>query len=341
VHRSSMLRFWTVMTAGLAAFLATVYVSVTNGAFDIPVKDVFATLLRINPNPDYDLVLFDFRLPRIVIATLVGLGLGVAGAVIQGVTRNGLADPGILGINAGAGAAVVIFMLLYQGKMTGTGWAAAMAMPLFGWVGSIGAAALIYMFAWNQGRLDSQRLILAGIAIASGLGALTMYVSLKMNPQDFEMATVWLSGSVWNANWRFVTAALPWLVLLVPFIWRKSRLLDLFQLERDSAVSVGVAVDKETALLLLAGIGIVSACVSVSGSMGFVGLMAPHIARGLVGIKHSKLIPVCGLIGMVLVVAADFIGKTVFAPVTLPAGIVIAILGVPYFIYLLFRSRTK
>ncbi|MFE5321120.1 FecCD family ABC transporter permease [Paenibacillus sp. NPDC056579] len=339
--RNSMLRFWTVAATGLLLFLAVVYISITNGAFDIPVKDVFGTLLRIHPNPDYDLVLFDFRLPRIVIAALVGLGLGIAGAVIQGITRNGLADPGILGINAGAGSVVVLFMLLYQGKMSGIGWASAMAMPLFGWVGGVGAAVLIFLFAWSNGRLDSQRLILSGIAIASGLGAFTMYISLKMNPQDFEMATVWLSGSVWNANWRFVAAALPWLVVLVPFIWWKSRLLDLFQLQQDSAVSVGVAVDKETVLLLLASVGIVAACVSVSGSMGFVGLMAPHIAKRLVGIQHKKVIPVCGLVGMVLVVAADFIGKTIFAPVTLPAGIVIAILGVPYFIYLLFRAKSQ
>ncbi|WP_409340698.1 FecCD family ABC transporter permease [Paenibacillus sp. MBLB4367] len=339
--KSSKVRFAAVMSIGIGLMLITLYVSLTNGAFDISVKDVVRTLLRIDPQRDQDLVIFEFRLPRIVIAVLVGMGLGIAGAVLQGITRNGLADPGILGINAGAGAAMVIFLFFYQGQIKGTGWMPILAMPLFGLAGGLAAALLIYSFAWKNGRLEPQRLLLTGIAIASGLGAVSLYITLKMNAKDFEMAAVWISGSIYNANWKYIASIVPWLVVLIPVIVRRSYILDLFQMDGDSVVSVGVAAEKEKAIFLLSGIGIVSACVSVSGGIGFIGLMAPHIARRLVGNAHRRMIPVCGVVGALLVMVADYIGKSLFAPAELPVGIVVAIIGVPYFILLLYRKQVR
>ncbi|MBD2866099.1 FecCD family ABC transporter permease [Paenibacillus oceani] len=329
------------MASGVGIILLTFYMSLTNGAFDMAVKDVFTTLLGINPQQDFVFVIFELRLPRIVIAILVGVGLAIAGAVLQGVTRNGLADPGILGINAGAGAAIVIFLFFYQGQIKGTGLAAIMAMPLFGLAGGLAAALLIYAISWKDGRLEPQRLLLTGIAAAAGLGAVSLYLTLKMNAKDFEMVAVWTSGSIYNANWKYIGAVVPWLVLLIPVIIRKSYILDLLQLDENSVRSVGVASEKEKALLLLCSIGLVSACVSVSGGIGFIGLMAPHIARRLVGGAHRQILPVCGLVGALLVLASDFIGRMVFAPAELPVGIVIAIIGVPYFIFLLYRNKKR
>ncbi|MDQ0297935.1 iron complex transport system permease protein [Salibacterium salarium] len=331
-------RFWMVLLTSLIGVLAVIYISLTNGTFDITIVEVLQTLFRTNPVREYDVLIFEFRLPRIVIAALVGLGLGIVGAVLQGITRNGLADPGILGINAGAGAAVVIFMLIFQGQVSGNGWMSVMTMPLFGMVGGLMAAILIYAFSWNNGTLDAQRLILVGIAIGSGFGALSLYVSLKMNPQDYEMATVWFLGSIWNANWQFIVSILPWLIIFIPIILTKSHVLDLFQLGETKAKSLGVSVEKEKSILLISSIGIVCACVSVSGSIGFVGLISAHISRRLVGMYHKHILPVCGVVGMFLVVLSDFIAKTVFSPVELPVGIVISIIGVPYFLYLLFKA---
>nr|WP_162834843.1 iron ABC transporter permease [Paenibacillus sp. JCM 10914] len=327
------------MVGGIAVVLLAVYFSLTNGTFDITIREVFQTLLRIEPNSDYDLVVFEFRLPRIMLGALVGFALGMAGAVIQGVTRNGLADPGILGINAGAGMAVVLFMFLFQGQLTLTGWAGVMMMPMFGAAGGLAATAAIYMFARDGGQLDPQRLILVGIAIASGFGAITMYVSLKMNPKDYEAAVTWLAGSLHSANWKFVVTMLPWLILIPPIIWTRSRILDLFQLSEASVKSVGVAVEREKNILLLCSIGLVSASVAVSGSIGFVGLLAPHLARQLVGLQHRHILPISGIAGMAIVVVADFIGRSIFAPAELAAGIVVSVIGVPYFVYLLFRMR--
>ncbi len=166
-----------------------------------------------------------------------------------------------------------------------------------------------------------------------------MYLSLKMKSTDFEMAAVWVSGSIYSANWKYIVAMLPWLIILIPLIQKKAYLLDLFQLEETSITSLGVSVEREKSILLLSSIGLVSACVAVSGSIGFIGLMAPHIAKRLVGIQHKYIIPTCGVIGMFLVIASDFIAKTVFTPVELPVGIVISIVGVPYFLYLLYKAK--
>lgn len=338
MRKISVKRLWFVLSGGAALILAASYVSLTHGEFDMTLQEVIQTLFRIHPTPQLDLVIFDFRLPRIVIAALVGLGLGIAGAAVQGVTRNGLADPGILGINAGAGAAIVIFMFFYQGQMETTGWTAALAMPFFGLIGGLVAALLIYLFAWKAGRLDSQRLLLVGIAIGSGFGSLSLYLSLKMKASDFEMATVWMSGSIWSADWKLVATVIPWLVILIPVIWLKSYVLDLFQLHEHIAKSLGVATEKEKSILLLSSIGLVSACVSVSGGIGFVGLLSPHIARRLVGLHHRFVIPVCGMVGMVLVLLSDFVAKTVVAPAEIPVGLIIAVIGVPYFVVLLMKK---
>ncbi|MBD7938449.1 MULTISPECIES: FecCD family ABC transporter permease [Cytobacillus] len=319
--------------------LVSAYVSLVYGVINVNFTDVINTLFRIDPSDQLDLVIFDFRLPRIVIGALVGFGLGIAGTVIQGVTRNGLADSGILGINAGAGAAIVIFMLFFQGQMDLTGWLSIMIMPIFGLIGGILAAFIIFFFSWQKGTFDTGRLILTGIAISSGFGALSMYISLKMNSSDYEMAAVWVSGSIYNANWIYIISMIPWLVILIPLILRKSYLLDLFRLSDISSKGVGVPVEREKIKLIILSIGLISACVSVSGNISFIGLMAPHIARQLVGMKHQFILPISGLIGMFLVVIADFVAKNVFTPVELPVGIVISMIGVPYFLYLLVKQK--
>lgn len=342
MHKGPFIRFITMLSIFIGLTIIAFYFHITNGAFDITVMDIIKTFLRIDPNEKQDLVIFEFRLPRIIIAALVGIGLGIAGTVIQGVTRNGLADPGILGINAGAGASIVIFMFFFQ--MTATNisidsWYSVFIMPLFGFVGGALAASIIYMFSWRNGVLDMQRLILTGIAISSGFGAVSLYISLKMNASDYEMAAVWISGSIYNANWSFVLSVLPWVVILGYAIYRKSHLLDYLQLEEASVKSLGISVEKEKSILLLCSIGLVSACVSVSGGIGFIGLMAPHIAKRLVGIKHRYVVPMSAAVGMFLLVFSDYIAKTVFEPSELPVGIIVSIVGIPYFLYLLVKTR--
>lgn len=335
-------RFLFTVFVLLIFIIGASYLHLTNGVFDMSIVDVLKTLLRVDSNVNYDLVIFEFRLPRIVIAGLVGVGLSIAGVVLQGITRNGLADPGFLGINAGAGAAVVIFMFFFQVRLVDAdihSWLSILMMPVFGFAGGAVAAALIFIFAMKNRYLDMQRLILTGIAINSGFGALSMYLSLKMNEKDYESAAVWMAGSIYNANWIFIVSMLPWVIILGIYLYKKAYLLDYFQLEEGSITSLGIEVEKEKIKLLLASAGLVSACVSVSGSIGFIGLMAPHIAKQLVGIRHQYVLPVSALIGATLLIIADFIGKTVFAPAELAVGIVVSIIGIPYFLYLLVKAK--
>jgi len=340
------MRNWIKLTITIGSLLfilfTSAYLHLTNGMFDMSVTEVVKTLLRLEINERFDLVIFEFRLPRIVIAALVGIGLGVAGIVLQGITKNGLADPGILGINAGAGAAIVIFMFFFQTEFMQAALSdtlSIMMMPLFGFVGGTAAAALIFLFAYKNGHLEIQRLILTGIAINSGFGALSMYFSLKMNEKDFESASVWMAGSIYNANWMYIVSMLPWIILLGIYVYKKAHLLDYFQLQESSMTSLGISVEKEKVKLLLGSVGLVSACVSVSGSIGFIGLMAPHIARQLVGLRHRYVMPVSALIGAALLVFSDFIAKSVFAPSELAVGIVVSIIGIPYFLYLLVKTK--
>lgn len=314
----------------------------TNGVFHMSVLDVVKTILRFEKNEQFDLVIFEFRLPRVVIAGLVGIGLALAGTVLQGITKNSLADPGIIGINAGASTAVVIFMFFFQVRLMDASlnsWVSIIMMPIFGFVGGTIAAALIFLFAAKKRQLDMQRLILTGIAINSGFGALTMYLSLKMNASDYESAALWMAGSIYNGNWIFILSMLPWLLLFGVYVYKKAHLLDYFQLEDSQIISLGIELEKEKVKLLLASVALVSACVSVSGSIGFIGLMAPHIAKQLLGIHHRYIIPLSALIGAALLILADFIGKTVFAPAELAVGIVVSIIGIPYFLYLLVKAK--
>ena len=339
MHNATKARYYLTLCLLIFFIIAAVSYSLIAGTFDMTLMDVIRTFLRIEDNSKYDSVIFEFRLPRIVIACLVGAALGIAGAAVQGVTRNGLTDPGILGINAGAGSAVVLFMFLFNGLFEGPTWLSIMAMPLFGLVGGILAAMIIFVFSWKNGDLDVERLILTGIAIGSAFSAVSLYVSLKMKASDFEMAVVWTTGSIYDANWYYVLAMIPWLLICIPIIIKKAYILDLLQLEDISAKSLGIAINKEKAILLLSSIGLISASVSVSGSISFIGLMAPHISRYLVGVPNRFVIPVSGAIGALLVVVSDYIAKTIIAPAEIPVGIIVAIIGVPFFMYLLKKAK--
>lgn len=340
MHKKKLKYSFIIVALLLLIFLAF-YLHIINGMFDISVVEVFQTLFNLNDNEKFRLVVFEFRLPRIIIAILIGIGLSIAGLFLQGITKNELADPGILGINSGAGAAVIIYMYFVNfssSRTDGSNFLRIFAMPMFGFIGGLLAALIILLFSKNNKKMDMQRLILTGIAVNSGFSAISMLFSMKMNASDFEFAAIWQSGSIYNANWNFIYMMLPWIIILSIYLYKKVHLLDYFQLEESSIIGLGIDLEKEKKKLLFACVGLISSCVCVAGNIGFIGLMAPHIARQLVGIKHRNLMPVTALVGIFLLILSDFIAKTIFAPSELAVGIVISIIGIPYFIYLLYRS---
>lgn len=340
MHNKKLKYSFVIILLLILIFLAF-YLHLTNGMFDISVIEIFQTLFSLNDNEKFRLVIFEFRLPRIIISILIGIGLSVSGLFLQGITKNELADPGILGINSGTGAAIMMYMYFINFKASasdGSNFLNIFSMPIFGFIGGFLAALIILIFSKNNKKMDMQRLILTGIAVNSGFSAISMLFSMKMNASDFEFAAVWQAGSIYNANWTFIYMMLPWIIILSVYLYKKVHLLDYFQLEESSIVSLGIDLDKEKRKLLFSCVGLISACVCVAGNIGFIGLMAPHIARQLVGIKHRKLMPITILVGVLLLILSDFIAKTIFAPSELAVGIVISIIGIPYFIYLLYRS---
>ncbi|ARF13167.1 FecCD family ABC transporter permease [Sporosarcina ureae] len=334
-------RFFVVASIGIIFTLLVIYLSLTSGQYPLTVSETFRTSFGVDHIPNHELVIFGFRMPRIVIGVLVGLSLGVVGAVLQGVTKNNLADPGILGIQSGVGLTVVLYMFFVQGNVNEMSSLSIVGVSVWGWLGGVLATLLLFILSSHQGQLDPKRLILVGIALNSGFGALTLFISLKMDPKDFEMATVWLSGSIYSASWQQVLSMLPWVLLIIPLLVWKAPILNVLQLHDITIVGLGVRINRQRVLLVMGAVGLISASVIVSGSIAFVGLLAPHISRRLVGIHHQHIIPMSGIIGMILVVTGDWIGKAVFAPAELPVGIVISIIGVPYFIYLLMRNSRK
>lgn len=338
LKRSDNRRFIQVFLLGIVFAIFVMYMSLATGIFELTHVEIIRTILGFDNLWENHLVIYGFRLPRIVIGAFVGCALGMVGSVLQGVTKNHLADPGILGIQAAVGFSVVFYMLIVQSNVTGMNELSIISMSLFGWIGGILAAIFLFLFSRKHGEIDPKRLILVGIALNAGFGALTLFVSLKMNPQDFEMATVWLSGSIYSASWEQIYSMIPWFLIVVPFFVWKAPVLNLLQLNEVSIIGLGLRANRVRFLLLLGSVGLISSSVIVSGSIGFVGLIAPHIARRLVGMHYPYILPISGLTGMLLVVVGDWIGRTIFAPAELAVGIVISIIGVPYFIYLLMRS---
>lgn len=320
----------------ILAIVVLFFISLQTGSITISTLDVMRTLFGYGTDQQ-QLVLFEFRLPRMVIALLIGAALAVSGAVLQSISQNELADPGILGINTGAGLAIVIFIYFFQGSLVGLGSLSIFIMPFFALLGAVFAAFLIYVFAWKQG-ITPVRLILVGIGINAAFSALLIVIQLRMEPNDFMQATIWLTGSIWGTTWSYVWAILPWVLILIPIAFYKARTLNVMQIGTQSAVSLGVAIEKERRTLLLVSVSLAAAGVAVGGGIAFLGLVAPHIARRLVGPKHQVLIPTAALTGALLLLVADMIGRNLLAPSEIPVGIIIAILGAPYFLYLLMRT---
>src|SRR5699024_1338868 len=242
---------------------------------------------------------------------------------------------GILGINTGAGFAVVLFIFFLQDLMGNV--FSVLVMPLFALMGALLAALLIYVLAWKNG-VSPIRLVLVGIGINAGFSAALVILQLKMNPQDFRQATVWLSGDIWSANWTFVLALLPWILILVPYALQKSNTLNVLNLGDDIAGGLGSKVENDRRLLLIIAVALAGASVAAGGAIAFLGLVVPHIARRIIGPLHQYTIPISALMGGLLLMVSDTIGKNLLTSMEIPVGIVVAILSAPYFVYLLIKE---
>ncbi|PYI55082.1 FecCD family ABC transporter permease [Paenibacillus flagellatus] len=276
-------------------------------------------------------IVLQFRLPRIVVALLVGMLLAASGAILQGMIRNPLASPDIMGVTGGASAAAVLFITLLP-------TASIRLLPFAAMVGAVAATAIIYALAWKKG-VAAMRLVLIGVGIEASMRALTTLLIVRSPFYTSSKALTWLTGTVYGANWTDVAALAPWALVLLPVAFFAGRTLNVLQLGDDTASSTGSRVNRSRLLLLALCVGLAGAAVAVGGAIGFVALLAPHIARRLVGPSFGGLLPVAVLTGGIIVALADLIARTAFAPLDLPVGIFTSLIGAPFFLYLLYRNR--
>ncbi|WP_231505186.1 iron ABC transporter permease [Cellulomonas sp. URHE0023] len=273
----------------------------------------------------------DQRTPRVWAALLAGAALGLAGTTVQAVARNPLAEPGLLGITGGAGVGAVLALVLFPGASI---WVVSAAAC----VGALGTFALVYALASRRG-LSSDRLVLVGIGVSAAATSLITLLVVLSNPWNTTMALTWLSGSTYGRTAAQVWPVAVALVVLTPLVVRWRRDLDVLSVDDDVARVLGVQLERTRLGVLVVTAILTAASVSAIGVVGFVGLVAPHLARSLVGSRHSRVIPVAVLLGALLVSVADTLGRTIIAPAQIPAGLLTSLIGAPYFIYLLWRTR--
>ena len=330
-------KFVLVIGVLVSLIFITFLASLNMGSLSIEPGDVIKTLIG-QGSKSHEIAIFKLRLPRIVIAILVGTALATAGTILQGVTKNDLADSGILGINSGAALFVVVYIYLMNGNVyDGMSNLTIFTMPVVALCGAIFGAFLIYALAWKNG-INSSRLLLIGIGINTAFTSILTIFQLKFTTQEFNRVMAWTSGSIWGASWKYVLAVLPFILIFMKLTIYKSRYLDTLNLGDEVATGLGIEVEKERRKLIIYAVILAGVATSVAGSIGFLGLVAPHIGRKLVGPKHKKLIPTASLIGILILLVSDTISRNLIAPMEIPVGIVVAIIGVPYFIYLMLAE---
>ncbi|MCC0702947.1 iron ABC transporter permease [Clostridioides sp. ES-S-0049-02] len=312
-------------------------VSLNLGSFSIEPMDVIKTFIGQGQR-NHEIAIFKLRLPRIIIALLVGSALSTAGVILQGVTKNDLADSGILGINSGAALFVVVYIYLMNGNVyEGMSNLTVFTMPVVALVGALFGAFLIYSLAWKGG-INSSRLLLIGIGVNIAFTSILTIFQLKFTTQEFNRVMVWTSGSIWGTSWKYVIAVLPFIVIFMGITIYKAKYIDVLNLGDEVSTSLGVDVEKQRRRFIIYAVILSGVSTSVAGSISFLGLIAPHIGRKIIGSRHKRLIPVSALIGTLLLLVADTISRNLLAPIEIPVGIVVSIIGVPYFIYLMLSN---
>ncbi|MEU8261609.1 iron ABC transporter permease [Micromonospora sp. NPDC048999] len=319
----------TVVTACAVAAVSAVVLGMLAGDTWVLVGDI-ANWVQGRTGPAYTFVL-DQRWPRVAAAALAGAALAMAGTTVQAVCRNPLAEPGILGITGGAGIGAVSLLTFVP-------LAGVAAISAAAGVGAIVAFALVYGLSRYRG-LSSDRLVLIGFGVWQGGTAIITFIIVTSDPWNTGKALTWLSGSTYGRTAPQVLPVAIALLVSIPAVIAARRDLDLLALDDDTPRVLGVRLDRARLLALGAAALLTSTAVSAVGVIGFVGLVAPHAARALVGGRHARVLPVAVLLGAVVVSLADTLGRTVIAPAQVPAGLVTAMIGTPYFVWLLWRSR--
>ncbi|GMK42649.1 Fe3+-hydroxamate ABC transporter permease FhuB [Paenibacillus sp. CCS19] len=313
-----------------AALLAICIAALMSGTLRLSVSEVITTLLG-NGTALHEKIVLDLRLPRLLTAAVVGVALAASGSLMQSAVRNPLADPQIVGVSSGAGVGAMLLLVAFPHLPVG--W-----VPVGAFIGGIAAAVIVYSAAWRRG-LNPTVLTLVGIAVAASGSALinifVVYAKLTLAP-----ALAWLAGSTYARGWPDFWRVLPFVIILLPIAWWLGRRVDLLTFNDESSTGLGMSVRRTRLLVALLSVLLASTAVAAVGAVGFIGLLAPHAARMLIGSNHRRVLLLSCLIGAILLVAGDWAGRMVLSPREIPSGIMVALIGAPYLVFLMFRARS-
>lgn len=339
--RLSRARRASLATLGLALAVAALsLMSLCTGAADLSPGDLLHGLLSGTLDQRDSVILWSIRLPRLLLGLSVGAALAVAGALMQGLFRNPLADPGIVGVGSGAGLGAVLAIVL--GGLMPAGLQALAGphlVPLGAFFGGWAATLLLYRVATRDGRTNVATMLLAGIALGALAGAVTGLLVYVADDRQLRDLTFWSMGSLAGSSWAKLSAALPLILPVLVLSPLLGRGLNALALGEAQAAHLGVAVERVKSLAILATAAAAGAAVAVAGGIGFIGIVVPHLLRLATGPDHRALLPNAALMGGGLLVAADMLARTLVAPAELPIGIITAVIGAPVFLWILLRRR--
>lgn len=315
----------------IVALALAFMVSLCLGAVPVAPARIAAAVLPFGASdPMAETILWTLRLPRALLALLVGAALGVSGVITQAIMRNPLADPGLLGINAGA--ALMAMLVIVEWRMLPD-----TALPLLSFAGALIMTVAIFALSWRDGT-TSLRLILVGLGLSALAGALASFIATFGAPVSVQRAMIWMAGSLQDSRWDKFTSLALWLAGPMTLVCVLARQLDVIAFDDPVAQGLGMPVHGARLGFGLLVAGICGAAVAAAGLIAFVGLAAPHLARALFGAKHAVLLPGTALIGALLLICADMIARYAMAPVELPAGLVTGLIGAPFLAWMLMRS---
>ncbi|WCM63567.1 FecCD family ABC transporter permease [Paenibacillus polymyxa] len=314
--------------------LLVAVLSMNVGKMNLSPFEVFKVIIGEGTSKQ-NLIVFDFRLPRIVLSILVGIGMGISGCIMQSLLKNDMASPGTLGISSGSG----LFVLMYITLFASEGLLSPILLPGLAFAGGLTAAFLIFMFAFRRGRdISPTGLILTGVAMGSGYSALSLMLTLRLDKQQYDFALRWQAGDLWGDDWSYIMVLLPWVLIICFYVFYRSNTLNTLNLGNQTASGLGVAIKREFIGLTIAAVALASGSVALGGNFFFVGMVSPHLARKLVGPNHKLLLPTTALVGALVILIADTLTRTISFGADIPTGIIITILVTPYFLYLLSKA---
>lgn len=317
---------------GALALLAIISLGV--GQVTIPIGEVWGALTGGAQDDLLAKIVVDLRLPRLILALLVGAQLAISGAILQGVTRNALASPDLVGVTAGAGFVAVILVLVIPE-------APRALVPIAALAGGAASGAIVYLIAWKNG-VSPERLALTGIAVTAIFQAgVTAIVTLSVENNNVQLALQWLTGSLYGRSWDDLWLLLPWSIAGIAAALFVAHKVNLLLLGDHVAAGLGMRIERARIGLVAIAVALAASAVSITGTVAFIGLVIPHLVRLLVGADHRLVIPLSAIAGAALFIIADDLARTVIPSLEIPAGLLTALIGAPYFIFLIMRSKTR